>query len=140
MRLMDIVGALFSARKVIWCVCVWRWGSCGNPGQGRVQICHKGAPGRDRRRTEARNINDSIPAFRLDRGLCGRFGQSAASDRSGRASAGRTAGSVLAWTTPSGPTGLWERRSRQNPGALPGPGSLAHPRIPPGRPRLFTSA
>ena len=26
MRLMDIVGALFSARKVIWCVCVWRVG------------------------------------------------------------------------------------------------------------------
>ncbi len=54
-----------------WC----GWGSCGDPGWGRVQICHKGAPGRDRPRRKARNINDSLPVFRLDGGLCGRFGQ-----------------------------------------------------------------
>ena len=56
-----------------WC---W-WDSCGGPGRGRVQICHKGAPGRDRPREEARNINDSSPAPRRDRGLCNRFGQTA---------------------------------------------------------------
>ena len=54
-----------------WC----GWGSCGDPGWGRVHICHKGAPGRDQWRAEARNINDSPCALRLDRGLCGRFGQ-----------------------------------------------------------------
>ena len=40
-----------------------------------VQICHKGAPGRDQWRAEARNINVSSRVFRLDPGLCGRFGQ-----------------------------------------------------------------
>ena len=57
----------------VWC----GWGSWVGPGRGRVQICHKGAPGRDRPREEARNINDSLSAFRLDPGLCGRFGQPA---------------------------------------------------------------
>ena len=42
-----------------------------------VQICHKDAPGRDRPRRKARNINDSSPALRPDGGLCGRFGQPA---------------------------------------------------------------
>ena len=56
-----------------WC---W-WDSCGGPGRGRVQICCKGAPGRDRPREEPRNINDSSPAPRRDRGLCNRFGQTA---------------------------------------------------------------
>ena len=65
-------------RKVIlgsseWC---W-WGLWGWPGRGRVQICHKGALGRDRPRMKPRNINDSLPAFRAGRGLCGRFGQPA---------------------------------------------------------------
>ena len=80
-------GRLFSGRlsgaggvdrpgKIILGMSAWGvWGSCGDPGRGRVQICHKGAPGRDRPRRKARNINDSLPAFRLDRGLCGRFGQ-----------------------------------------------------------------
>ena len=54
-------------------------------GRGRVQICHKGAPGRDRPRRKARNINVFLRALRLDTGLCGRFGQSAASGRPGRA-------------------------------------------------------
>ena len=54
-----------------WC----GWGSWGGPGRGRVQICHKGAPGRDRSGEEARNINDSPPVLRRDPGLCGRFGQ-----------------------------------------------------------------
>ena len=40
-----------------------------------VQICCKGAPGRDRRREEARNTNDSPRALRRDPGLCNRFGQ-----------------------------------------------------------------
>ena len=53
------------------------WGSWGGPGRGRVQICCKGAPGRDRRRAEARNINDSPPASQRDSGLCNRFGQTA---------------------------------------------------------------
>ena len=67
-------------------VSAWgRWGSCGDPGRGRVQICHKGAPGRDRPRRKARNINVSSRALRLDRGLCGRFGQTAAAGRVGRA-------------------------------------------------------
>ena len=49
--------------------------ACGGPGRGRVQICCKGAPGRDRPRIKARNINDSLPALRPDPGLCNRFGQ-----------------------------------------------------------------
>ena len=56
-----------------WC---W-WDSCGGPGRGRVQICHKGAPGRDRPRMKARNINYSLSVLRRDPGLCGRFGQTA---------------------------------------------------------------
>ena len=50
-------------------------------GGGRVQICYKGAPGRDRPRRKARNINDSSCAPRLDWGLCGRFGHGPGSDR-----------------------------------------------------------
>ena len=46
-------------------------------GRGHVRIRCKGAPSRDRRREEARNINDSLPALRRDRGLCNRFGQPA---------------------------------------------------------------
>ena len=49
----------------------------GGPGRGRVRICCKGAPGRDRRREEPRNINVSPPALRCDPGLCNRFGQTA---------------------------------------------------------------
>ena len=70
-----------------WC---W-WGSWGDPGRRRVRICCKGAPGRGRRREEARNINVSLPAFRPDPGLCNRFGQTAPS----RAPA-RTAVSAIA--------------------------------------------
>ena len=55
----------------LWC----GRGSWGGPGRGRVQICCKGAPGRDRPRIKARNINDSLPALRRDPGLCNRFGQ-----------------------------------------------------------------
>ena len=51
------------------------WGSWGDPGRAVVQICCKGAPGRDRPREEPRNINDSPRASRLDPGLCNRFGQ-----------------------------------------------------------------
>ena len=57
------------------------WGSWGDPGRGRVQICHKGAPGRDRSRRKPRNINDSSCAPRLDWGLCGRFGHGPGPDR-----------------------------------------------------------
>ena len=66
-----------------WC----GWGSWGDPGRGRVRICCKGAPGRDRRREEARNINVSLPAFRRDRGLCNRFGQTAPSRAPARTAA-----------------------------------------------------
>ena len=74
----SIVGFPRDSGKVIlgsseWC---W-WGLWGWPGRGRVQTCHKGALGRDRPRMKPRNINDSLPAFRLDPGLCGRFGQPA---------------------------------------------------------------
>ena len=60
-----------------WC---W-WGSWGDPERGRVQICHKGAPGRGRSRRKPRNINDSSCAPRLDWGLCGRFGHGPGPDR-----------------------------------------------------------
>ena len=59
------------------------WGSWGDPGRAVVQICCKGAPGRDRPREEARNTNDPPPAPRLDPGLCNRFGQ-LAPPRAGR--------------------------------------------------------
>ena len=45
--------------------------------RGYVRICCKGTPSRDRRREEARNINDSLRAPRRDRGLCNGFGQPA---------------------------------------------------------------
>ena len=53
------------------------WGSWDDPGRGLVQICCKGAPGRDRPREEARNTNDPPPVLRFDPGLCNRFGQPA---------------------------------------------------------------
>ena len=56
-----------------WCA----WSSWGGPGRGRVQICCKGAPGREKRRMKARNINGSSREPRLDPGLCNRFGQTA---------------------------------------------------------------
>ena len=58
-----------STREVV------RVGLLGRVGVGRVRICCKGAPDRDRPRMKARNINDSPPAPRPDRGLCNRFGQ-----------------------------------------------------------------
>ena len=61
------------------------WGSWDGPERGRVRICCKGAPRRERRREEARNINVLLRAFRLDPGLCNRFGQPAPSwPREGR--------------------------------------------------------
>ena len=63
-------------RKVILGSSGWGgWGLWGRPGRGRVQICHKGAPRRDRPRMKPRNINVSSRSLRPDRGLCGRFGQ-----------------------------------------------------------------
>ena len=53
------------------------WGFWDGLRRGRVRICCKGAPGRDRWREEARNINVSLSEPRHDRGLCNRFGQSA---------------------------------------------------------------
>ena len=53
------------------------WGSWGGLGRGHVRICCKGAPRRDRSWMKARNINVSLSALRLDRGLCNRFGQPA---------------------------------------------------------------
>ena len=125
---------------VQWC---W-WDSCGDPGRGRVQICHKGAPGRDRPRMKPRNINDSLPAFRLGRGLCGRFGQSAGEDRPGRVSAGRAAGGAVApttaVTTSTTPSGPWEHRPGRTPAPGPVPGCLARTRAPPRRPRSYAFA
>ena len=60
-----------------------------------LRVCCKGAPGRDRLRTKARNINDSLPATRRDPGLCNRFGQRSPS---GRSREGYSAGSW--WRSP----------------------------------------
>ena len=87
------IGAVTGRAGVEW---YW-WGSWGGPGRGRVQICCKGAPGRDRPRRKSRNINVSPPAPRCDPGLCNRFGQPApprASGRSTRAPA-RTAAAAI---------------------------------------------
>ena len=87
----DIVRGSDRLRGTRGAAVVWRVGLLGRPGAGRVQICHKGAPDRDRPRRKARNINVSLPAFRRDRGLCGRFGQPAPSraPRRGRPAGGR---------------------------------------------------
>ena len=65
----DIMKVILGSSE--WCC----WDSWDDPERGCVQICHKGAPGRDQWRAEARNINVSSRVFRLDPGLCGRFGQ-----------------------------------------------------------------
>ena len=69
---------------------VVRVSSWGVPGRGRVRICCKicckGAPGRDRPREEARNINVSLRVLRPDSGLCNRFGQPAPPPPPGRPS------------------------------------------------------
>ena len=97
-----------------------------SPRRRVVQICHKGAPGRCRRRAEARNINVSSRALRPGRGLCGRFGQTACVGRSGRASAGRAAGAAgaptIAVTTSTTPLGPREHWSGKDPVTQPGPG------------------
>ena len=54
-----------------------------------------------------------------------------------RAVTGRAADPVLAPTTPTTRPGPWERRSGKVPGVQAGPGGLAYPRVPPGRPRSF---
>ena len=108
----------------MWC---W-WGSCGDPGRERVQICHKGAPRRYRPRRKARNINDSSHALRLDPGLCGRFGQPASLRTPGKGATGRSVAG----------TGLWEGRPRPgddhngHPGERTGP--AGHGDGLPGRP------
>ena len=130
-------GSRGGAGKIILKVSAWGgWGSCGESGRGRVQICHKGVPRRDRPRRKARNINDSSRALRLDPGLCGRFGQSAGADRPGRASAGRTAGPAPERTIPPDPStspGPRERRPGQDPGTRTGPRGSRPSRVPPGR-------
>ena len=73
------------------------------PNRVPVRICCKGAPGRDRPRRKARNINDSLSALRLDRGLCNRFGQPAPPRPLGEAVTGRTATMTGASTTGQGP-------------------------------------
>ena len=111
------------------------WDSCGDPGRGRVQICHKGAPGRDRPRRKARNINDSSRASRLDRGLCGRFGQSAGMGRAGRAApvAGAPTTAVTTSTTAAAPrerrSGAGPRRPARSRMSRPSPGPVGTPPI-----------
>ena len=67
----------------------------GAPGtvlrRGLVQICCKGAPGRDRSRDEARNTNVFSRTLRHDPGLCNRFGPTGAArpPRRGRPLVGR---------------------------------------------------
>ena len=113
-----------------WC----GWGSWGDPGRGRVRICCKGAPGRDRRREEARNINVSLPAFRRDRGLCNRFGQTAPSRAPARTAApaiaptpGRSTpprAPKRAFCTRAGTSNCTSRRAQDRPARtdLDGPG------------------
>ena len=75
-----------------WAPARWdMWGSWDRLGRGRVQICCKGAPGRDRPRMKARNINDPPPALWLDPGLCNRFGQPAPPRAPGGTASSRTA-------------------------------------------------
>ena len=105
-----------------------RWcgrGSWDDPGRGRVRICCKGAPGRDRHREKARNINDSPRALRHDRSLCNRSGQPAAA-----APPGRTAASPIATMTGTPTTGRARggiRRGRRGPRRRP-PGRSSTPR------------
>ena len=73
------------------------------PNRVPVRICCKGAPSRDRPRRKARNINDSLSALRLDRGLCNRFGQPAPPRPLGEAAAGLMATMTGASTTGRGP-------------------------------------
>ena len=118
-------------------VSAWgEWGSCGDPGRGRVQICHKGASRRYRPRRKARNINVSSRVLRLDRGLCGRFGQTTRVGRAGKASAGRAAAAAgaptTAVTTSTTPSGLRECQFGKDPGAQPGPKGVSP--IPGSRP------
>ena len=127
----------------VWC----GWGSWGDPGRGRVQICHKGAPGQDRRRTEARNINDSLPAFRLGRGLCGRFGQPAP-PRTGRGRAVARLGEVHDVGVGAGiraeggrrPGGHPIRPRRPRPSASAGPAQAPRSARSPLNPRERTSS
>ena len=57
------------------------WGFWDDSGRAVVQICCKDVPGRNRRREEPRNTNDSLPSLRRDPGLCNRFGQPPARTR-----------------------------------------------------------
>ena len=82
------------------------------PNRVPVRICCKGAPGRDRPRRKARNINDSLSALRLDRGLCNRFGQPAPPRPLGEAAAGLMATMTGASTTGRGPRE--DRSAREN--------------------------
>ena len=68
---------------------VVRVGLLGRSGAGRVRICCKDVPRRDRRRAEARNINDYPPAPWWDSGLCNRFGQPTPPRAPGRGAASR---------------------------------------------------
>ena len=80
---------------IVW---PWRggWDSWGESGRGRVRICCKGAPDRDRPQAEARNIDDSLRVPRLNPGLCNRFGQTASPRPRGRRGvAGRM---MFAWS------------------------------------------
>ena len=91
------------------------WGSWGGPGRGRVQICCKGVPGREKRRMKARNINGSSREPRLDPGLCNRFGQTApprAPARTAAAAITPTPGQVRpAPSAPDGPAPSSARRA-----------------------------
>ena len=93
------------------------WGSWDGPGRELVQICHKGAPSRDRPRTEARNINVSPPASQPDPGLCGRFGQLGAVAGPGRGRHGPTGDHDGHSGERTGPTG----RVAGLPGRRPAP-------------------
>lgn len=93
------------------------WDSWDDPGRGRVQICHKGALGRDQPREEARNINDSLRALRPDPGLCGRFGQLGAVAGPGRGRHGPTGDHDGHSGERTGPTG----RVAGLPGRRPAP-------------------
>ena len=119
-----LAGACRGGMLARWC----GWGSWDDSGRAFVQICCKGAPGRDRPREEARNINDSPPAPRRDRGLCNRFGQTMPPRASRRGAEGRMAISRAASPTRVSLAWWWFPRGLP-PGGPPRPREAAPDRL-----------
>ena len=89
-----------STREVV------RVGLLGRVGVGRVRICCKGAPDRDRRRAKVQNINHSLSVLRLDPCLCNRFGQPAPQRVPREGHRGSGGGRSRCPDRPGGPAGI----------------------------------